>query len=576
MNMRGWAEHWRLWLVAAGSLALPALLLLRASNLLVLHQDELAATLKEEGDDRTVRVEPLVAYRGLITDRNGELLAVSTPVKSIYADPKFVRDEQVPDIARALGWSTETLRDRLALYANKRFMYLENQLPPHRADAILARGFAGIQGRTEYKRFYPAGEVAAHILGITDIDERGIEGLELSFNDWLKGEQGAKKVLKDRKQHTIKELELIQSPEPGKDLQLTIDLKLQYLAYKELKHAIARQGAKSGSLVMLDAESGEVLAMVNQPSYNPNDRGSIKGGQTRNRAVTDVFEPGSTVKPFTIAAALESGRYTRFDTINTSPGYIRVGRKTFLDPVNYGVMDMTKILKKSSQVGVTKIALNMQPDEIRDVFFRVGFGQATGIGFPGERAGSLPNRSRWTDVERANFAFGYGLNVNAIQLAQAYLILANRGEYVPVTLYKGAQQPAREQVIDPQVAQDVVAMLQTVTEKGGTATSAAIENYPVAGKTGTAHKVSGSGGGYADDKYVALFAGFSPVEKPRLVTVVIVDEPPAFGEYSGGKAAAPIFASVVEKALKVLNVPPFDTTPYLSSAEELAEREGEI
>jgi len=469
-------------------------------------------------------------------------------------------------LAKALHWSEKELSSKLELYKNKRFMYLKTQLSPQKADDILSMNFSGVYGRTEYKRYYPAGEVASHLLGITDAEENGIEGVELSFNDWLQGEQGSKKVLKDRRRQVIKELELIKAPKSGKDLQLTIDLKLQYLAYKELKHAIAKQGAKSGWLVTVDARNGEILAMVNQPGYNPNDRASIKRGATRNRTVTDVFEPGSTVKPFTIAAALESGRFSKFDTINTSPGYVKVGRKTFLDPVNYGVMDLGKILKKSSQVGITKIALNMQPEEIRDVFFKLGFGQAIGIGYPGERSGSLPTRTRWADVERANFAFGYGLTANAIQLAQAYLTLANNGKYTPISLIKGGDQSEGIQVVDAEVAKDVVTMLASVTQKGGTATTAAIEDYSVAGKTGTAHKVSRSGGGYADDKYMALFVGFSPVESPRLVTVVVVDEPPAFGDYSGGKAAAPIFASVMEKSLKALNVPPLNTGRYLKNA----------
>ncbi len=575
MKLSVFFQYWRLWLVAAGIILLPALLLLRTSNLLVLSGESVGISLKEEGENRTIRVEPLVAYRGLISDRNGELLAVSTPVKSIYADPKFIKEEQIPDIAAELGWSESELRQKLKLYENKRFMYLENQLPPHKAEKILANGFSGIDGRTEYKRYYPAGEVASHLLGITDVDENGIEGLELSFNAWLQGQSGKKKVLKNRKQHTVKELGLMKAPESGKDLQLTIDLKLQYLAYKELKHAIAKQGAKSGSLVTVDAKTGEVLAMVNQPSYNPNDRASMGRVQMRNRAVTDVFEPGSTVKPFTIVAALESERYSLTDTIDTSPGYIRVGRKTFLDPVNYGVMDLSKILKKSSQVGVTKISLNMQPDEIRDVFFKVGFGQATGIGFPGERSGSLPNRSRWTDIQRANFAFGYGLTVNAIQLAQAYLVLANQGEYVPLSLIKSEYPHEKRQLISQDVAKSVVDMLKTVTNQGGTATNAALSDYPVAGKTGTAHKVSASGG-YADDKYVALFAGFAPADNPRLVTVVIVDEPPAFGEYSGGKAAAPIFSSVMDKSLRALNVAPQNKETYLSDAQTVQERKGSI
>ncbi|WP_096085340.1 peptidoglycan D,D-transpeptidase FtsI family protein [Agaribacterium haliotis] len=564
--MLAWlANYWRISFVIVGMCALPVLLLARASNLLVLEVEDHGISLREEGDDRTVRTESLTAYRGLITDRNGELLAVSTPVKSIYADPKFIREQDIASIASALAWSESRLRERLELYKNKRFMYLEHQLAPHKADKILAYGFSGINGRTEYKRFYPAGEVAAHVLGITDTDENGIEGLELSFNEWLDGEPGSKKVLKNRKQHTIKELGLIKAPQSGQDLQLTLDLKLQYLAYKELKHAIAKQGAKSGSLITVDARSGEILAMVNQPSYNPNHRLGVGRGQMRNRAVTDVFEPGSTVKPLAVAAAMESGRYKATDIIDTSPGYVRVGSKTFMDPVNYGQMDLAKVIKKSSQVAVTKMALDMEVDQIRDVYFRVGLGQSTGIGFPGERGGTLPQRNRWSDIERANFAFGYGLNVNALQLAQAYLVLANDGMFKPLTLVRQQHSEPAIPVLDKNIARQVRQMLRGVTESGGTATRAAIDDYPVAGKTGTAHKVDAKSGGYADDKYRALFAGFAPADKPRLVTVVVVDEPPAYGEYSGGKAAAPIFASVMEKSLKALNVPPADTSNYLSS-----------
>lgn len=570
MKLAHITQYWRLWLVITGVVLLPVFLLVRTSNLLVLEVEDHGVSLKEEGDDRTVRVEELVAYRGLIKDRNGELLAVSTPVKSLYADPKHIDLSQVPSLAKALSMSERDLKDKLELYKNKRFMYLKSQLPPHQADEVLAHKFSGVYGRTEYKRYYPAGEVTSHLLGITNAEEDGIEGVELSYNDWLQGEQGKKKVLKDRRKQMIKELELIKAPESGNDLQLTIDLKLQYLAYKELKHAIAQQGAKAGWLVTVDARTGEILAMVNQPGYNPNERSSIRSGATRNRTVTDVFEPGSTVKPFTIAAALESGRYSRYDTINTAPGYIRVGRKTFLDPVNYGVMDLGKILQKSSQVGITKIALNMQPEEIRETFFRMGFGQAIGIGYPGERGGSLPMRTRWADVERANFAFGYGLTANAIQLAQAYVILANEGKYIPLSLIKNHEQPEPVQVMDETVAKDIVSMLASVTQTGGTATTAALKDYSVAGKTGTAHKLSAAGG-YADDKYLALFVGFSPVESPRLVTVVVVDEPPAFGDYSGGKAAAPIFGSVMDKSLKALNVPPLDATRYLQNAFARAE-----
>jgi len=554
--------YWRVWLVVLVLAVLPALLSMHVYGLLIGGVSEQGVSLKNEGDDRTLRTEKLDAYRGLITDRNGDLLAVSTPVTTIIADPFHLKDKDVPALAKLLGLTQKEIKDKVARYQGKRFMYLKEQMPPYEAEAVLKKRFSGVYGKKEFKRFYPAGEVTSHLLGITSKEEKGQEGIELSFDEWLAGEPGQKRVLKDRKQNVVKELELLQAPHPGSDLQLTIDLKLQYLAYKELKHAIAKQGAKSGWLVTADARTGEILAMVNQPAYNPNDRSTIKPWKTRNRAVTDVFEPGSTVKPFTVAAALETKRFNKFDTIDTSPGYVRVQGKSFLDPVNYGVMDLAKILKKSSQVGITKIALKMQPDEIREMYFKLGLGQPTGVGFPGERAGSLPSRSRWTDVERANFAFGYGLNVNSLQLVQAYLALANEGRSRPLSLIKSDELQPETQVLDSRVAKDVSAMLKGVTQKGGTATRAAIADYSVAGKTGTAHKVNLNSGGYADDKYIAFFVGFAPAEDPRLVTIVVVDEPPAVDAYSGGKAAAPIFAKVMEQSLKVLNVAPENSSEY--------------
>ncbi|MFT7560522.1 MAG: cell division protein FtsI (penicillin-binding protein 3) [Flavobacteriales bacterium] len=555
---------WRFWLIVLFFSALPILLVWKTGGLLLNASDSsLDNPLKNEGEDRTVRPQVLVAYRGMIKDRNGELLAVSTPVKSLYVDPHFIREEQMPALAKSIGWELSSLKKKIKLYRSKRFMYLEQQMSPYEADKILAHKFAGVFAKTVYKRFYPAGEVSSHIVGITNIDDKGIEGIELAYDEWLKGVAGKKKVLKDRKQNIVKDLGLIQAPRAGKDMQLTIDLKLQYLAYKDLKEAILSRGAKSGSIVLLDAKSGEVLAMANHPSYNPNDRSDMKLIQMRNRAVTDVFEPGSTVKPFTAIAAMESGNYQPHNEINTSPGYIRVGKKMIADPVNYGVLDLAGVLKKSSQVGMTKIALNLQADDVRDVFYRGGLGQETGIGFPGEQSGVFPSRNRWTPVERATFAYGYGLSVNALQLAQSYLTLANNGKFVPISLVKSDNFIQGRQVYDINIAKKVVAMLKGVARKGGTATHAQIEAYPIAGKTGTAHKLD-EGGGYADDKYVALFAGFAPADDPKIVAVVIVNEPPSTGDYSGGKAAAPIFAKIVEKALKVLNVVPANDAEFLS------------
>ena len=544
----------------------PALLLWQLSHLQVMPGEEKGFKfLQSQGAARTLRSETLSAYRGVITDRNGELLAVSTPVTSIYANPGKIKNEDIPAIAKALGQSNSWLLEKLARYQGKQFLYLARHLTPHDAKDILNKKYSGIYSETEYRRYYPAGEVAAHVVGFTNIDDRGQEGVELSFNDWLAGAQGSKRVVKDLKGNVVKDLGLLKAPKSGSDVQLTIDMKLQYIAYRELKKSIAAQGAKSGSVVLLDVESGEILAMVNQPSYNPNDRESVKAYQLRNRALTDIFEPGSTMKPFTIMSALESGKFTVNHQVDTTPGHVRVKGKTFLDPVNYGVMDLTKILKKSSQVGITKIALELEPESVVDVFSRVGLGQDSGIGFPGESVGGLPQRARWSEVERATFAFGYGLNVNALQLAQAYSVIANDGLLTPVSLIRNVKKASTSRVIDEAINNSVREMLKTTAEKGGTAVGAQIDAYPVAGKTGTAHKVGRSG--YVEDKYVALFAGFAPAENPKIVGVVIVNEPPSENNYSGGKAAAPIFSSVVEQALKSMNVAPIKTGSYLAGAQ---------
>jgi len=547
-------SFWRFWLLGGMLVILPGLLVWHLANLQVIPSaDKGFEFLQSEGEARTLRSEILHAYRGVITDRNGELLAVSTPVTSIYANPQFLKEEEHSVLASALDISTKQLRERLKVYANKQFVYLARHLPPQQADKILEKKIQGIYGETEYRRYYPAGEVVAHVVGFTDIEDHGQEGVELAFDEHLAGAIGYKRVLKDLKGNIVKEKGLLKAPIAGSNLSLSLDLRLQYLAYRELKAAVAKQKAKSGSVVLLDVKSGEILAMANQPSYNPNDRRNIKPAQLRNRAITDVFEPGSTVKPFTMMAALESGRYALKDTINTSPGYVMVGSKALLDPKDYGVMSMTKILTKSSQVGITKIALNMEPQSIRELFFRAGMGQSTGMGFPGESVGVLPNRNRWQPIEVANLAFGYGLNVNAVQLAQAYAMIADKGSFKNASLIQADQEPIRNQIVSPGIAQNITDMLKTVPQPGGTATRAQIPAYPVAGKTGTAHKVGAEG--YVDDRHIALFAGFAPADNPEVVAVVIINEP-TDGKYFGGEAAAPVFATIVEGALKVLRVPP--------------------
>ncbi len=546
---------WRFYTVTVLLAALPLTLAWHLAHLQVIPGEERDFRfLQGAGEARTLRNETINAYRGVITDRNGELLAVSTPVKSIFINPQKINADELPALAKVLGISARELKDRVVLYKNKQFMYLQRHMPPHEADAILRHKFSGVYAEEAFRRYYPAGEVAAHVVGFTDIDDAGQEGIELGFNQWLSGEQGFKRVVKDLKGNVVKDLGLVKSPKSGSDLRLTLDLRLQYLAYKELKQAIAQQGAKSGSLVMLDVDSGEILAMVNQPSYNPNNRERVNAHQLRNRAFTDVFEPGSTMKPFAMMAALETGRYSPSDTIDTSPGHIFIAGKMIPDPVNYGVLDLGKIISKSSQVGMSKLSMQMDPNRIRNMYFRAGLGQSCGAGFPGESVGELPNRAKWHPVEQATFAYGYGLSVNAVQLAQAYAVIASEGAFRPASLIKQTEPMPAEQVVSKKVARQMIRMLKKVAEPGGTATRAQIDTYPIAGKTGTAHKVGAAG--YADDKYIALFAGFAPADKPEVVTVVVINEPPSDGNYSGGTAAAPVFASVVEQALRVLRVPP--------------------
>ena len=444
----------------------------------------------------------------------------------MWAKPKELLNESPSQrlvLAKSLGIHSVDLEKKIQRYKNKEFMYLRRQLSPEAANTVLTLKIKGVYGKQEYQRFYPAGEVAAHIVGFTNIDDRGQEGLELAYDDWLSGTVGYKQVLKDLSGRTIKDVALLEPASSGKNIALSVDLRLQYLAYRELKAAVKAHGAKSGSVVMLDAKTGEVLAMVNQPSFNPNDRKKLKVGALRNRAMTDQFEPGSTMKPLTLMAALETGRYTAETTIDTNPGYFRVGRKTLLDPVNYGVMDLAKIIKKSSQVGLTKISLDLEAGTIRDMYFRLGLGQSTGTGFPGESIGLLPNYARWQPIVQANFSFGYGLTVTPLQLAQAYSVIADNGLKKPVSILKLEDKPASTAVIDKKITQQMVNMLKAVVQPGGTATRANLETYAVAGKTGTIHKVGRQG--YADDRYTSLFAGFAPADDPKIIAVVAVNEP---------------------------------------------------
>lgn len=511
--------------------------------------------LQDQGDARSVRAEMINAHRGMIRDFAGKPLAISTPVTSLWANPKeLLKDpEQIPMAAALLNVPVEKFRLRIEDNKNKTFVYLRRHMPPEQADAILDQKVKGVYGQREYQRYYPAGEIAAHIVGFTNIDDEGQEGIELAYNSWLRGEPGKKKVLKNLYGEVVRDIRPLVDAVPGKSLDLSIDLRLQYLAYRELKSAIKYYGAVSGSVVIVDAHTGQILSMVNQPSYNPNNRVGLELASIRNRAVTDVFEPGSTVKPFTVAVALESGAYTPDSEIDTSPGFIRVGSKTIPDPRNFGVLDLGGIIAHSSQVGTTKLALSLDEYEIWSMFSSVGFGQPVGIGFPGEGAGYLPNRRNWKDIERATFAYGYGFQVTPLQLAAAYQVIASGGVKRDLSLVKSEAGEGRR-VMSAETAGALKKMLYRVIDEG-TGSRASIEDYSVAGKTGTVRKVGKDG--YEDTRHMAFFAGMTPAQNSRLVGVVIINEPSG-DEYGGGAIAAPVFSRVMQEALRLLNIPPLD------------------
>ncbi len=509
--------------------------------------------LQDQGDARTIRMERINAHRGIIQDRSGKPLAVSTPVLSLWANPSEVldNDQNLTALTDYLDVDPKTFEKKLESNQRRNFVYLRRHLPPAEARGILELGIRGVYAEREYHRFYPAGEVASHIVGFTNIDDAGQEGLELSFDKWLAGTPGKKKVLKNLYGEIVRDVKPVAEAKPGKSLSLTIDLRLQYLAYRELKSAVQHYQAKSGSVVVLDVETGRVLAMVNQPSYNPNNRIDLDLAAVRNRALTDVFEPGSTVKPFTVGVALQSGRYSPESTIDTSPGFVRVGSFTVRDPRDRGVLDLGEIIAHSSQVGISRLALDLNEYEVWGMFEKLGFGRDVGSGFPGESTGYLPNHRRWKDIDRATFAYGYGLTVTPVQLAAAYLTIASGGIKRDISLIEGV--PTQEKRVFPsEIADQLKVMLASVVTEG-TASRAAISGYEVAGKTGTVRKIGE--GGYQDTQHLAFFAGMAPVDNPRLVGVVLINEP-QMEESGGGAIAAPVFSRVIQSALRILNVPP--------------------
>ena len=515
--------------------------------------------LKQRGEAIAVRTVSIPAHRGVIYDRRGELLAVSTPVHSIWIDPSetTLSTEQLAALGQVLKLSPEALERRIAR-AGKRFAYLKRHVSPEIKRVVRELDISGVRSVAEYRRFYPAAETTAHVVGMTNIDDVGQEGVEYMFDAFLKGTPGSKRVLLDNHRRTVEELALLELPDFGKNITVSLDLRLQFSAYRELKSAVEHNNAESGSLVMLDAGTGEILALANQPSYNPNNVAERSSPGVRNRAVTDTYEPGSTLKPLAALAALESGRYEPTTTVDTSPGYVAVGRKLIEDPSNRGVLTLAQVLAKSSQVGITKIALDLPEDAVFDVLVRAGFGETPGSGLPGETFGVLTTADLDKRIGRATLAYGYGVTVTPMQLARGYQTLASGGVRRSVSVLRQTTELTGIRVYRERHVREVSRMLEQVVSPSGTAPKAKVRGYRVAGKTGTTRKISD--GGYDDGRHVALFAGFAPVADPKIVLVVVINEPRGTA-IGGGSVAAPVFARVMARALRILGVAPDQLDP---------------
>jgi cell division protein FtsI (penicillin-binding protein 3) len=525
--------------------------------------------LQEKGDARYSRLLEIPATRGRILDRNGEALAVSTPVQSVWAIPGDVHASpaQLKTLTRLLGLEPRELRRKLGA-DGRDFVYLKRQIAPETAERVAQLGIEGLYQHREYRRYYPGGEVTAHVIGFTGVDEAGQEGVELAFESSLGGTPGSRRVIKDRRGRVVEDIESIRAAQDGRDLQLAIDGKIQSLAYAALKTAVAAHKAKAGALVALDARTGEVLALANVPSFNPNNRARLSGAQLRNRALTDVFEPGSTLKPFTVALALESERVAPGTRVHIGNGGLRVANHTIHDPHPETALTVAQVIQKSSNVGAAKIALALHREDLWAFFQRAGFGTAPELGFPGVAAGRLRPAQSWRPIEQATMAYGHGISVSLMQLARAYTMFARDGEIIPVTLVKSPAPAAGTRVLSAQTAREMRAMLELAVQPGGTAPRARVMGWRVAGKTGTAHKQEN--GGYAPDKYIASFVGLAPASRPRIVVAVMIDEP-SNGQYFGGVVAAPVFAQVARGALRALGVPydaPLEPVPLPGAGDE--------
>jgi cell division protein FtsI (penicillin-binding protein 3) len=544
---------WRFYLVLALIFLAAAGLLWRVFDLTILDQ----TFLRQQGDERVLRLMSSSSVRGMILERHGYPLAVSTKVFSVWINPKEFSPSkaEITKIAKVLTMKPKELS---ALYkrhheSKREFIYIKRALSPAVAAEIKALNLPGLYTQAEYRRYYPEGEAASHVVGFTNVDDKGQEGLELAYEKWLDGDPGKQWVIKDRLGRVISKVESVQEQKAGRDLELSIDRRIQYLAYRELLTGVKENQAVSGSAIVLDVKTGEVLAMVNQPSFNPNNRPAKMSDVYRNRAVTDTFEPGSTIKAFSVASALDSKRFKPTSVINTYPGWLRVGHNLVRDEHTCGLFTVTQILQKSSNVGVTKMVLELPPNQLWSMLHRVGFGEITGIGFPGEQSGSLVKHDPWGAFTLATLGFGYGLSVTPLQLARAYSVIANHGVILPVTLLKRDAPPVGEKVMDAKIANEMLTLLESVVSKGGTGESANVPGYRVAGKTGTAIKVGEHG--YQKHHYVASFVGIAPVTDPRLVVAVVIDDPQ--GEnYYGGMVAGPVFEKIMEGTLRILDVPP--------------------
>ncbi len=556
---------WRARVVLAGFLGAFVVLAARSVHLQSLQTE----FLQGKGEARYSRVLEVHATRGRILDRNGEALAVSTPVKSVWAIPADVHADaaQKRRLASLLGLDVREIDKRLA-DTSRDFVYLRRQIAPDAAEKVAALGLPGIYLHEEYRRYYPGGEVSAHVVGFTGVDGVGQEGVELAFQPQLAGKPGSRRVIKDRLGSIVEDVESIRAAQDGRDLVLSIDGKIQNLAFAALKSASEQHRAKAGALVAIDVRTGEILALANVPSYNPNNRSHLSGSQLRNRALTDVFEPGSTLKPVTVALALELGRVTPETRVQTGSGRMTLAQYTIHDAHPGGAMSVAEVIQRSSNIGAAKIALALPKEEMWEFFRRIGFGAPPQLEFPGEAIGKLRDYRSWRPIEQATMAYGHGISVSLMQLARAYTVFARGGELVPLTLVRTATPVAGAQVLSAETAREVVAMLELAVQPGGTAPRARIMGWRVAGKTGTAHKLEN--GTYAPNRYVSSFVGFAPVSKPRIVIAVMIDEPAA-GGYYGGTVAAPVFAQVMQGALRLLGVShdaPLDRPEAGSQAKE--------